>query len=158
MIITLLSFSSCKKEEPKEEPTSVIVGSALLNNVYTTFSRSSFYINDINRWQNFVLLYRNDNSEIKLNFTDPGEGIRFIGDPDSTITELSYKDAGNRRYTADSGSINITKYKFTNGVYYISGGFAFRAKTNPVILPDGTPFFTTIRITDGAFNNLQSTD
>jgi hypothetical protein len=158
MLFLLLSYSCKKEEPPKEDTAAIAVGSAVLNNVYTSFSRGYYYVSDANGWYNFVTLYRTDNSEIRIIFAEQGEGLRTIAPGDTSIREIRYKDAGQRNYIADSGSVNITSFKVRDGVFIISGGFAFRAKTTPIFLPDSSSFATTIRVTDGGFVNLQSED
>lgn len=156
----VLAVSSCGKEEdPDEEEDTGPIGSAILNNAYTSFSRGYYYVSDIDgSWYNYVTLYRTDNSEITLVFAGQDEGLREIAPGDSSIREIRYKDAGSKVYKADSGGVFINSYAVRDGFIYISGGFAFRANTPPVILPDGTPFFSTVRVTDGAFVNLRSAD
>lgn len=159
-IVLVTVFSSCgKEEEPEEREDTGPIGSAVLNNAYTSFSRGYYYVSDIGGgWYNYVTLYRTDNSEITLVFSGQEEGLREIAPGDSSIREIRYKDAGSKIYKADSGSVFINSYNVRDGFIYISGGFAFRATTTPVILPDGTPFFSTVRVSDGAFVNLRSAD
>lgn len=159
-IALVIILASCSQEEdPEENKDTGPIGSAVLNNAYTSFSRSSFFVSDVfGGLYNSVSLFRTDNSQITLEFAGQEEGLREIAPGDSSIRKIEYKDSGSKIYRADSGSIFINSYKFRDGFFYISGGFAFRAITAPVILPDGTPFFSTVRVTDGAFVNLRSAD
>jgi hypothetical protein len=160
LVFVLLSLGSCKKEddEKEEETETVAAGSVVLNGVYTSFSRGYFYVTDaFGNWTNFITLYRLDNSEIRIIFREFGEGKREIVPGDSTLL-ISYKDASQRVYTADSGVVDVTSYKMRDGVIRISGVFAFRGKTTPTTLPDGTQFFVSVNAEDGAFINLESSD
>lgn len=159
-VLLLPVLNSCKKDtqDNNEDTETVAAGSVILNGAYTTFSRGYFYVTDANgQWNNYVTLYRLDNSEIRMVFRDFGEGKREIVPGDSTLI-IKYKDAGQKVYTADSGAVDVTSYKMRDGVIRISGGFAFRGKTNPTTLPDGSQFFVTVNAEDGAFINLESSD
>lgn len=160
LCITAISVSSCKKEDkdPPEDKDLSPIASVVLNGVYTSFSRGYFYVSDAGGvWRNFITLYKTDNSEIRITFTEFGEGVREIASGDTSLT-IRYKDSGQRVFTADSGLVNITDYKIRDGVILITGGFAFRAKSAPIILPDNTSYNIIIDGVDGAFLNLQSSD
>jgi hypothetical protein len=161
LLIIIPLLNSCKKEDDKkdeEDTTPVVAGSVILNGVYTSFSRGYFYVSDASGyWTNFVTLYRLDNSEVRIIFREFGEGRRVVAPGDSTVI-IKYKDSGQRIYTADSGAVDITSYKMRDGVIRITGGFAFRGKTNPSTLPDGSEYFVTMEAEDGAFINLESSD
>ncbi len=123
-----LSLASCKKDKSKtDEVPAKVIGSVLINGSYTTFSRYSYYITGVTELQNYLVLFRTDNSEITLRFPGTEEKIHELGNGDSTIS-IQYKDAGSRLFNADSGRIEISSYKITQGIFQISGGFEFHAK------------------------------
>lgn len=152
--------SSCKKDKDKEEtPEAAPIGSAILNNAYTSFSRGYFYVSDVgNNWTNFITLYRTDNSEIRIIFRDFGTGIREIVSPSDSVLSIRYIDGNNKSYVADTGMVNITSYKMRDGIISVTGGFTFIAKSTPFIFPDGTASYTSVVANDGAFLNLQTSD
>jgi hypothetical protein len=156
--VSLGMISSCKKDKNTEEtPEPSPVGSAIINNSYTSFSRGYFYISDVgNNWTNFITLYRTDNSEIRIIFRDFGTGKREIVMPSDSMLSIRYIDASNRSYVADTGMVNITNYKMRDGIISITGGFTFKAKSAPITFPNGTVTFTTVEVNDGAFLNLQT--
>jgi len=160
LLVIVPLLTACKKEDDKkdEDTTPIAAGSVILNGVYTSFSRGYFYVSDASGyWTNFVTLYRLDNSEIRIIFREFGEGRREVAPGDSTVI-IKYKDSGQRIYTADSGAVNVTSYKMRDGVIRITGGFAFRGKTSPSTLPDGSQYFISMEANDGAFINLESSD
>jgi hypothetical protein len=159
LILSVTIISSCKKDKDKEpEPEAAPIGSVILNNAYTSFSRGYFYISDVGgTWNNFITLYRTDNSEIRIIFRDYGTGVREIASGDSSLS-IRYIDASQRSYTADSGMVNITNYKMRDGVVSVTGGFTFKAQSAPIPFPDGTLSYITVTATDGAFLNLQTSD
>jgi hypothetical protein len=159
LTLSIMIISSCKKDSNKDTVTEVApIGSVILNNTYTSFSRGYFYISDVGgNWNNFITLYRTDNSEIRIIFRDFGTGQREIASGDSSLS-IRYIDAGQKSYVADTGMVNITNYKMRDGVISVSGGFTFKAKSPPFIFPDGTETFITVDATDGAFLNLQTSD
>jgi len=157
---SICMISSCKKDKDKEEtPEARPIGSAILNNAYTSFSRGFFYISDVgNNWTNFITLYRTDNSEIRIIFRDFGTGKREIVSPSDSMLSIRYIDASSRSYSADTGMVNITSYKMRDGVVSVTGGFTFKAKSAPISFTDGTATYITVEANDGAFLNLQTSD
>jgi hypothetical protein len=152
-----LSLASCKKDKTEEKtaPPVEIKGSFLLNGAYTTFTRYSYYITGTEDLNNYLVLFRSDNSSITMRFPGTEEGVHDLGVGDSLIS-LQYKDAGSRLYTADSGRIMVSDYAIKEGVFTISGGFEFHAKR--LEQPGDTVFYSHVRGYEGGFIEISSED
>jgi hypothetical protein len=155
--VGMLNLASCKKDDTKEEDTQniqSIKGSVLLNGAFTTFSRSSYYITGTTELQNYLILFRTDNSQITLRFPGTEEGEHTLTGINDSLISIEYKDAGQRLFKADSGRIQVADYKIKDGIFTISGGFEFHASRIEQ-LGDST-YTVHIRGYEGGFVDISS--
>ena len=129
LFIPVVILSSCKKVQTSEEDApDKIIGAVNINGAYTTYTRSTLaiYLNDAQEIENYLVISREDNSQIALRFPGTDE-TEFTLSPSDTLVSIEYRDASQRVFKADSGRISISNYKIANDIFTVSGGFEFHA-------------------------------
>lgn len=156
LFASLFLLEACKKKEETENPPQSFWATTVINNKTLEFSGYNYFLVDKgNVLQNNIIFLTNTKEKVHIIF-EGTEAQTYKVIPGNPSCQIYYFDLSDRKFTADSGSVDISElvYEKKLGKYIVSGTFAFNS--NFKVDYANPPYSIYAYGRNGAFSNIRN--